>query len=93
MSATLKVATSAKDIEITNQEPFKWKTEVKTDKAEKKLRPHCNFCKNYGHTESECRKKKSDTPTIKGVNTSSAQESSKPQITCYGCGTNGFIKS
>lgn len=60
-----------------------------------KLRPKCNFCKHFGHVQSDCRKYASRLSR----NSESSQETTPPaprnlsHITCFGCGTPGYIRS
>lgn len=55
---------------------------------EKRHRPKCQFCQNFGHTQSECRKFATSKP--RGP---VAEQASKSSIVCFGCGNPGYIRS
>lgn len=67
-------------------------TENGKDKFQRKERPKCFFCHNFGHAQIECRKftqttSKSKGPDDKDVNVQ------RNTIGCYGCNTPGVIRS
>lgn len=49
----------------------------------------CTFCKNNGHTEDVCRKKKNSQKARE----SKAPEPTKTNVSCYGCGAMGYFRS
>ncbi|KAI4471164.1 arf-gap with dual ph domain-containing protein 1-like protein [Holotrichia oblita] len=57
-----------------------------------RARVKCDFCKNFGHPVSECRKKaRTQAPTEEAAPRPSTSTPTNP-IQCYGCGTPGVIR-
>lgn len=59
-----------------------------TEKFERKLRPRCSFCRNFGHVEADCRKKtvqKDNATATKPSSGNTRTETSKMRIACFGC--------
>ena len=55
----------------------------------------CNYCKKPGHTEAECRKKKSDNGGGTGGKDGGVggrNQSGSRDVTCHNCGKKGHIK-
>lgn len=57
-----------------------------------KIRPHCNYCKQYGHVKESCQRlakqKKVKDGTVEGESPPTTSS-----VTCFGCGAPGVIRS
>lgn len=75
----------------------------KTTTPQTKLRPRCDFCRNFGHLQDECRKfvrtkQASSSSTARGGSAEvgdeyTANSDNEKQVKCFGCGNPGFIRS
>lgn len=63
--------------------------------SQNQTRKRCNFCHNIGHTIDVCRKKAAAEAAKKPALPTGAvvPGTSKTQITCYGCGAPGVVRS
>lgn len=95
---------TGKTAEIKNSNSSKSKSSPADEKGKdenksNRLRPKCNFCKNFGHVEEDCRKRAAALTRAKDnevtapapVNETDTQP--KSPIHCYGCKTPGVIRS
>lgn len=92
-----------RDIEQSLREIKQSQPVEQVDKSSKKPRPRCNFCRNFGHLETECRNKaatrqkelskEKTKPTSTTTKPESTKTDEKPRLVCYGCGTPGHIRS
>lgn len=55
----------------------------------KKPKSRCAYCRRFGHTKEECQKGKKKLETQER----NTRTESTPNITCFGCGTPGVIRS
>ncbi|KAL0860239.1 hypothetical protein ABMA27_010548 [Loxostege sticticalis] len=57
-------------------------------------RVRCTFCRAFGHTEDNCRKKSANDQRVQAPTSSSfSHRPVSSKITCYGCGEPGVIRS
>lgn len=68
------------------------KDEVKNFENKQRSKPRCSYCKNFGHVKDDCQKLKKKEKPLETVKTE-VVTTTKPQLTCYGCGAIGVIKS
>lgn len=54
-----------------------------------KKRPHCVYCKQFGHLKEACQRLKDNRPK----DGSADGEKDKSTVTCFGCGAPGVIRS
>ncbi|KAL0901981.1 hypothetical protein ABMA27_007118 [Loxostege sticticalis] len=62
-----------------------------SSEKQKRVRSKCSYCKLFGHTVENCRKRASNK--IKTDDSSHASDSSSSQLRCYGCGQLGVVRS
>ncbi|XP_028168526.1 uncharacterized protein LOC114358696 isoform X2 [Ostrinia furnacalis] len=69
--------------------------------TESKRRPHCAYCKQYGHLKEDCRRlatrqhstDTSDRSQRPGPKPGPSSALTSPPISCFGCGTPGVVRS
>lgn len=68
--------------EVEKQSDDKTRLNVGTinEKFNKKLRPRCSYCKNFGHSEVDCRKKKPGRMTTPATQTETTSVSVQPHL-------------
>lgn len=88
IEASLQESSTAK--ERTDFEKIQPKEAKKSFAFEKKIRPRCAYCKNFGHEKDSCRKlkKESEHKPEQVVN-----DDTSTKLVCYGCGKPGVVRS
>lgn len=86
----LKLARVAAEVDEEDQQDVRPRTRrgLGPIAEEKKERPRCKFCRNFGHLEDDCRKRKASETRKQIVNSPDRSE-----LSWYGCGATGVIRS
>lgn len=78
--------------ELISENRATYTTKTSNTNLENKNRPKCTFCYKLGHIEEECRTKKyKETSTNKSFTTITSNTT--PNLSCYGCGKSGVVRS
>ncbi|KAJ3645714.1 hypothetical protein Zmor_023353 [Zophobas morio] len=89
-----ELITAARQVEATLQEVRKQKTD---EEGAKQKKTKCEFCHNYGHDVTVCRKKhqqglRREAPRVPAHLEIPNNRTSTKSISCYGCGQPGVIR-